>query len=218
MEHLTREQAVERGLLRFFTGDPCKNGHVAERYVKKGICIQCNRQNALRNYYDNTDAAKAKMAEWLEKNRDRKLAMDREWYAKNRTKVRAAARAARDDGVRAKEREYRRKRIKSDPVFALACRVRSQISTSLTDRYWAKHKGAQQILGCTFDEFKAHIERQFLRGMSWENRGDWHIDHIVPVSSANTRDELLALFHFTNLRPLWAKENIAKLNRITHLI
>lgn len=65
---------------------------------------------------------------------------------------------------------------------------------------------------------KAHIERQFVRGMSWKNRTKWHIDHIVPISSAATEAEVIALNHFTNLRPVWRRVNLAKSNAVTHLI
>jgi hypothetical protein len=67
-----------------------------------------------------------------------------------------------------------------------------------------------QILGCTIQEFKLHIEFQFKDGMSWDNRGEWHIDHIMPLSMAKTEDELVRLNHYKNLRPLWAHENLTK--------
>jgi hypothetical protein len=67
-----------------------------------------------------------------------------------------------------------------------------------------------QILGCTIQEFKLHIESQFKDGMSWDNRGEWHIDHIMPLSMAKTEDELVRLNHYKNLRPLWAHENLSK--------
>lgn len=67
-------------------------------------------------------------------------------------------------------------------------------------------------LGCTPAELKAHIERQFLKGMSWENRGRWHIDHIRPLAAFDLTDpeQLRAACSFTNLQPLWARDNLAK--------
>lgn len=59
-------------------------------------------------------------------------------------------------------------------------------------------------------EFMRHLERQFLPRMGWHNRARWHFDHIVPLSSACTPEEVVALFCFTNLRPLWAADNRAK--------
>ena len=72
------------------------------------------------------------------------------------------------------------------------------------------------------DEFKElrskgvtipHLEKQFAIGMSWENRSEWHIDHIIPLSSAKTEDEVYKLCHYTNLQPLWAEDNLKKSNK-----
>ena len=63
-------------------------------------------------------------------------------------------------------------------------------------------------------EDKEHLENQFKEGMTWHNRSEWHIDHIVPLSSANNEEELYKLCHYTNLQPLWAEENLKKSNKI----
>jgi hypothetical protein len=70
------------------------------------------------------------------------------------------------------------------------------------------------MLGCDYDFFKAYIERQFKQGMTWENHGKWHFDHIIPVSSAKNEEELIKLNHYTNFQPLWAEENLSKSNKI----
>jgi hypothetical protein len=75
-----------------------------------------------------------------------------------------------------------------------------------------------KTLGCTQQELLQHLEKQFLKGMSWENRKLWHIDHIIPMSSAKTLEDNYKLNHFTNLRPMWAKDNLSKKNNSTHLI
>ena len=73
------------------------------------------------------------------------------------------------------------------------------------------------LLGCTINEGKAHLERQFADGMTWENHGlyGWHIDHIRPVASFDLTDpaQQAACFHYTNLQPLWAADNLAKSDR-----
>jgi hypothetical protein len=70
------------------------------------------------------------------------------------------------------------------------------------------------IVGCNPLQLKEHLEKQFVDGMTWENKGDWHIDHIIPLSSAKTEDELYKLCHYTNLQPLWAIDNIKKGKKI----
>jgi hypothetical protein len=78
------------------------------------------------------------------------------------------------------------------------------------------HKNNTTIhyLKCGLDHLKARFEGQFEIGMSWSNIGTWHIDHIIPLSSAKTEDEVYILCHHTNLQPLWAEDNLKKSNKI----
>jgi hypothetical protein len=69
---------------------------------------------------------------------------------------------------------------------------------------------SERILGCPFSFLIKYIEARFADGMSWENRSKWHIDHIVPLSSAKTKKQLIKLNHYSNLRPIWAKDNLKK--------
>lgn len=117
-----------------------------------------------------------------------------------------------------KKRHIEKKKSKSGPLRELRNRIRCLIYNSLKKRGYKKDSTTQEILGCTVMEFKRHIERQFLPGMSWDLRGAIHIDHIVPSSSAETEADVIALSHFTNLRPMWAAENMLKSDSITHLI
>jgi hypothetical protein len=73
-------------------------------------------------------------------------------------------------------------------------------------------------LGYSAEDFVAHIERQFLKGMGWHNMSRWQIDHIVPVSEAKTENDVVALNQLSNLRPMWADENNAKKDKRTSLI
>ena len=102
------------------------------------------------------------------------------------------------------------KRRAQDPLFKFQESVKSLILVCLAKRGWGKQTRTQQLLGCTFEELQAHLAKQFKPGMSWENHGAWHIDHIRPLASAKNQEELEALFHFSNLQPLWAEENIKK--------
>jgi len=75
---------------------------------------------------------------------------------------------------------------------------------------YTKKSTANEILGADYAKVSAHLESQFKDGMSWENRSEWHIDHIIPLASAKNEDELIKLFHYTNLQPLWAIDNLKK--------
>jgi hypothetical protein len=112
----------------------------------------------------------------------------------------------------------RNKRIKECPLLSLRMRIHNNIKNSLQKMGFKKNTKTENILGCSFGEFKAHIESQFQPDMSWDNRHLWHIDHIMPVSMAKTEDEIIRLNHYRNLRPLWAHENIAKADKTPEIL
>lgn len=115
--------------------------------------------------------------------------------------------------LNARQRAYQTHKRKTDPIWRCAKNIRNLVggtfSRACEGRFKKKSRTAE-ILGCTLDEFRLHIESQFTPGMSWEIRGQIHIDHIIPICSAKTEEELLRLNHFSNLRPLWAWENQSK--------
>jgi hypothetical protein len=111
--------------------------------------------------------------------------------------------------------EYRKKRRNSDPFYNLISNIRSRISTFLKLKNISKNNNTFKIVGCTQEFLKEHIEKQFSEGMSWDLMGKHiHIDHIIPLSSAKTEEEVYKLCHYTNLQPLWAKDNLKKSNKI----
>ena len=100
--------------------------------------------------------------------------------------------------------------MKNNPIFKLKCAIRTLVSISITRMGYPKNSKTEQILGCSFDEFRLYIERQFKPWMNWNNHGKWHLDHKIPISSANTEDEVINLNHYTNFQPLKAKDNLIK--------
>lgn len=106
--------------------------------------------------------------------------------------------------------DYLRERRKTDPLFKLKHSLRSRTLYAFKNKGYRKNTKTQEMLGVSWEIAKAHIERQFKKGMSWDNYGEWHIDHIIPLASANTEKQLMRLCHYTNLQPLWAQENLSK--------
>ncbi len=191
MEIISRKEAQALGLKRYFTGKPCKRGHVAPRFVSTSMCVECGRQHS-RNWARNNPEEHARRArEWQKSNKSR------------RTKTAI---------------KYVANRKKNDPVFRMKHEVRSMIATAFTRSGYTKTSRTHEIIGCSWEEFTVHIERQFLPGMTWENRHLWHIDHITPLSTAKTEEDVIALNHVSNLRPIWAEDNIAKKDKLLFLI
>lgn len=114
---------------------------------------------------------------------------------------------------------YARVRRKHDPLYRLQHNVRSLISGSFYNKGIKKNSKTEKILGCTYAEFKTHLESQFEPWMSFDNYGSidgkipseqnqcWDIDHIIPISSAKTEEDILKLNHYTNLHPLCSYYN-----------
>jgi hypothetical protein len=114
-------------------------------------------------------------------------------------------------------RNHRKEYIRnynSSPKNKLKNSLRSRVNELMNKKY--ENPKTFDLLGCEFNEFLLYIENKFKDGMSWDNYGyyGWHIDHIVPLSSAKTEDDLKKLYHFTNLQPLWWGDNLKKSNKI----
>lgn len=101
-------------------------------------------------------------------------------------------------------------RFANDPVAAYKTLIRKRVSNWFRQRKFPKRSSTKQILGCSFEEFKQYIASLFKNGMTWDNYGEWQLDHIMPLSTAKTIEDVEMLCHYTNLQPLWAKDNLDK--------
>ena len=109
---------------------------------------------------------------------------------------------------------YQKNRINNDHMFKLSRNVRSRINGYLKKHNIIKQNRTFDIVGCSPEFLREHIEKQFTEGMSWGLLGQHiHIDHIIPLSSANTEEEIYKLCHYSNLQPLWAEDNLKKSNK-----
>lgn len=102
----------------------------------------------------------------------------------------------------------RQNNYNKNPKNKLASNMRSRLYQVLKGRSKSKH--TFEIIGCSVDFLRNHLEEQFKEGMTWDNYGEWHVDHIIPLSSAPDLDFLYELCHYKNLQPLWAVENLSK--------
>jgi hypothetical protein len=119
------------------------------------------------------------------------------------------------ENYKLRKQQQRKDRRNSDPVFNLINRIRCRVWKYLNVLNITKKNKTFDIVGCSPEFLKEHLEKQFTDGMTWELFGKHiHIDHIIPLSSAKTEDELYKLCHYTNLQPLWAEDNLKKSNKI----
>lgn len=112
-------------------------------------------------------------------------------------------------------KQYNKERKAKDPLYKLTTGLRTRISMLIKQNGFKRTSKTQTILGCTFEHFKLHLENKFLTWMNWDNYGlyngepnyGWDIDHIIPLSTAKTIEDLHKLCHYTNLQPLCSKIN-----------
>lgn len=177
---------------------------------------QKHSEQGKRYYINNKDKVSQKHKEYYENNLDKELARRRKYNSEHKEYMQRY-RQENKPRLRQIQNAHERKKFQEDPLFRFIKYTRNFILGSLRrynpglDR---KRKRTEEILGCTIREFRAYLEAQFLPGMSWENRSEWHVDHIVPISWATTLEEAEKLNHYTNFQPLWAKDNIHKGNKI----
>ena len=204
MDIITRKEAQAQGLTHYFTGKPCKHGHLEKRFASSGQCTVC-LANHDRRYRSDPKGARNQQSL---ANQNRKMRENPEFVAARREHARRHREAFKAIHGMSRTAFYYR----NDPQYKAAhicrCRVRQMIRV----HGGVKSSATFDLVGCTVQELMAHLEKGFAYGMTWENMGEWHIDHIVPCASFDLTDpeQQKACFHWSNLQPLWAEENIRK--------
>jgi hypothetical protein len=159
-------------------------------------------KNRLR-YLKNKTQKLTQQKKHREENKEKYLEYSREYYIKN--KVLHIERG----------RKYKLNKSRTDINFKLMSNLRSRVYSAIKGKSKSKH--TIELLGCSVEELKIHLEKKFTKGMGWKNYGlyGWHIDHIKPCSSFDLTDpeQQKLCFHYSNLQPLWAKDNIKKSNK-----
>ena len=164
-------------------------------------------------YEENKDAVLQYTKNYYEENKDKIKEVTKIYYEKNKDKICAYVKEYRKknkEKVAEQRREYEAKSRKTNPLFKLKENVKTNIRNSFNRNGYTKKSKTNDILGCTFEEFKTHMESQFESWMNWDNRGlyngelnyGWDIDHIIPLATAKTEEDIIRLNHYTNLQPL----------------
>lgn len=167
---------------------------------------------------NNSEHRKEWKEKYVKENREKLNESQREWRKNNpeRTKQIERDRYLRDPEKRIESSsKYNKKRRLKDPIFRSSENIRRMIQLSFKKNGYTKKSKTYQILGCTSEEFKLHLEKQFESWMNWENYGlyngelnyGWDIDHIVPRSFIKTEEDIAKLNHYSNLQPLCSKIN-----------
>lgn len=178
------------------------------RKIESKIYQQNNqekRKETLKKYYNNNrEQELLRLKKYREENPEKRNNTKQKWVNNNRLEYNSYA------------SNWKKQKRMKDPIFKLLNNLRTRTKDYLFKMNNFSDEKLKSIIGCSADELITHFESQFKEGMSWDNYGfyGWHIDHIIPLSSAKNEEELLKLSHYTNLQPLWMLENIKKGNKI----
>lgn len=115
---------------------------------------------------------------------------------------------------RQKRNDYFNQKYKNDTNFRLIHNLRSRLRQALKSQKASKNTKTVKLLGCSIEEFKQYLKSKFKPGMTFKNYGKWHIDHIKPLSKFDLNKDVKLVCHYTNLQPLWAKDNLSKNNKM----
>lgn len=163
-------------------------------------CKTCRRMYSVKNYKLNKKIISAKNKSWYKNNKIRRLKKSSEWYFNNK------------DRVLKRQNIYLIEKRKTDIKFRLKFNLRIRLNSALKGKN--KSLSTMFLIGCEIDYLMYHLQSQFKPGMTWDSYGKkgWVIDHIKPCSSFDLTkpEEQEKCFHYTNLQPLWAKDNLSK--------
>lgn len=185
---------------------------IKKRSQKYGKIYYQNHKQEIKNYnkiqkkkyyQEHKEEIKKKVKKYREENKDKIDKKHKQWQQSHKTQ----------------RNNRQRERRKNDINFRIICNLRTRLNDAL--KYNSKSKSAVKLIGCSIKKLKQHLQKQFKKGMNWKNWGtgyhgrgriEWHIDHIIPIASFDLSKpkEQLKCFHYTNLQPLWAEENIKK--------
>lgn len=219
---LTQEQIAE--CLKMYNEDLLGSTAISEKMrIHKTIIIRTLKENGVifgpsgrrniggkkaadkRYYSKNKEIIKEYYKDWAKDNKDDLKTYSQQWNKDNRERVNKY------------KRDYERTRRANDPKYRLAARTRTAVYTCLKEANVSKYRSTFDLLGYSLEELMSHLEKQFTEGMTWDNYGEWHVDHKIPMARFNFTSvddhEFKLCWCLENLQPLWEVDNLSKGSR-----
>jgi len=220
---LTKEQINE--IIRLYNEELLGSPSISEKLnIHKAIVLKTLKENDIKMGPSGRrfiGGKKVSDKKWREKNKEYVKENHKKWYEENKEKWNEYIKEYRDknkDKIRKVKRNYEKTRKANDPLYKLIANFRTAIYTVLKENNLNKYGHYFEILQYSPEELVGHLENQFVNGMSWENYGEWHVDHKLPITYFNFKEvgdeEFLKCWGLDNLQPMWGDENIKKSNKI----
>jgi len=181
----------------------------------KTHCKECDRKQSAEYKAKNLEKVKEKNRNYGRVNKEKRKEYQNKYYQENQDWILEKAKKYWSKDENKKRRaDLKRERWGIDENLRISSNCRSRVYRALKGQ--KKSKSTEKLVGCSFDELKIYLQNKFLDGMSWDNYGEWHIDHILPCASfdLSKKEEQEKCFHYTNLQPLWGYDNIVKRDKL----
>jgi len=199
-------------------GSKCRNCYQKEYYHKnRDQLLELDKARKFKSYKNNKIKLNTKCKDYYKNNKIQILEDKKEYYRNNIERISERKKdyySKNKSNIILNNLQYIVRRSKYDIAYKISRNLRSRLYQAIRNNY--KSGSAVRDLGCSIECLKKYLESKFQLGMSWNNygRNGWHIDHIKPVSSFDLTDknQLKIACHYSNLQPLWAKDNLRKSN------
>ena len=214
-------------ILKMYNEDLLGSHTISEKIgLSKQVIIRILKENGVkfgpsgRRFIGGREVAMKKY-ESKPETKERKSKNHKKWYNENKDKWNEYIKEYREkniDKIRETKRNYEKTRKANDPIYKLINNFRTALYQVLKENNVQKNGRYFEILQYSPDDLIVHLENQFTNEMTWDNYGEWHVDHIKPISSFNIEEigdnEFMKCWSLDNLQPLWGEENIRKSNKI----
>lgn len=209
MEIISKKEAIEKKLVKFYTGIPCKNNHLDFRYTNTGICYQCKRNRNKECNKRNLQSSRKRYKNFYYRNKEKCLQKSKFWVANNLNKVKEIKKKNKlKHKIKYKINESLRnkQRRKNDPIWRLNKNISKEIWAFLKDKKQTKSKSWKEYIDFSLEDLKIHLEGLFSDEMNWDNYGIlWEIDHIKPLfyfKGLSVTEAVTEAWKLENLQPL----------------
>jgi len=225
MKRIELEKEIIVEIIRLYNDEMLGSPSISEKLqIKKHIVLRVLKEN---NVQVGTSGQKFKGGKsesdkrWYKKNREKRLNYFSDWQKNNyeyRKKYMDEYRKINKEKIKEVKRVYQKEKRHTDPIYKLISNFRTAIYTVLKENKLDKYSNYFNMVGYSAEQLKEHLEKRFKDDMSWENYGEWHIDHIKPISSFTFEtcddEQFKECWSLENLQPMWGIENIKKGNKI----
>lgn len=189
--------------------------------MKTKICNECNIEKNISEFQIGRgkckECVRLRQKEWYNKNKNRILVERKEYRENNKEKIKKWKNENKEK-INISRNKYLKERFENDYIFKLKHQLRKMLSRSFNRKGKEKTEHSEKILGCSIETFIDYLLQTYKNnyGCEWDKKEAVHIDHIVPLATAHTEEEVIRLCHYSNLQLLKAEDNLKKGSKINY--